>query len=116
MPIFTSDFRKIVRHIEISIRVEEILILDEATSALDAESEHLVQEALSVAMKGRTTLVIAHRLSTIRDADKIIVMSEGEIVESGNHKELMALGKVYSDLVKRQMELARQKNEIAPAS
>lgn len=67
-----------------------ILILDEATSSLDSESEKLVQEALETLMKGRTSLVIAHRLSTIRNADRILVVNEGEIRESGSHEELLA--------------------------
>jgi subfamily B ATP-binding cassette protein MsbA len=75
-----------------------ILILDEATSALDTESEYLVQEALDNLMKDRTSLVIAHRLSTIRNADKIIVLSKGEIKESGTHEELMLLGGIYNKL------------------
>lgn len=68
----------------------EILILDEATSALDSQSEKLVQDALDNLMKGRTSIVIAHRLSTIKNADKIIVMEKGQIIQEGNHEELMA--------------------------
>lgn len=67
----------------------QILILDEATSALDTESERLVQDALTNLMQGRTTLVIAHRLSTIKQADEIIVMQEGKIVERGKHVDLI---------------------------
>ena len=66
-----------------------ILILDEATSALDAESERLVQSALSNLMRGRTTLVIAHRLTTVRDADRIVVLDGGEVSEVGRHDELL---------------------------
>jgi subfamily B ATP-binding cassette protein MsbA len=73
----------------------EILILDEATSALDTESEKLVQEALDKLMENRTSLVIAHRLSTIKNADKIIVLSKGEIVETGTHEELMLRKGIY---------------------
>ena len=79
-----------------------ILILDEATSALDSESEKLVQEALEHLMKDRTTLVVAHRLSTIKHADLICVMHEGQIVESGSHDELYALGGYYTKLVDMQ--------------
>jgi subfamily B ATP-binding cassette protein MsbA len=72
-----------------------ILILDEATSALDTESEHEVQDALDILMKGRTTFVIAHRLSTIQNADRILVINEGRIIEDGSHKELMAKKQMY---------------------
>ncbi len=75
-----------------------ILILDEATSALDTESEKLVQEALENLMKNRTSIVIAHRLSTIKNADMICVFHEGEIVERGNHDELLALNGIYKKL------------------
>ena len=80
----------------------DLLILDEATSSLDTESEKLVQDALKRLMKERTTLVIAHRLSTIKDADEIIVLSEGEIVERGNHTDLVEKNGVYKTLINLQ--------------
>jgi ATP-binding cassette subfamily B protein/subfamily B ATP-binding cassette protein MsbA len=75
-----------------------ILILDEPTSALDARTEDLLLEALERLMKGRTTFIIAHRLSTIRRADSIVVIDEGEIVEMGTQRELLAAGGVYKRL------------------
>ncbi|MEJ2084887.1 MAG: ABC transporter ATP-binding protein [Acidobacteriota bacterium] len=82
-----------------------ILILDEATSSLDSENEALIQEGLQTLKRGRTTFVIAHRLSTIRNADQILVLQEGEIVERGNHGELLALGGVYRQLYERQYKI-----------
>jgi subfamily B ATP-binding cassette protein MsbA len=79
-----------------------LLILDEATSSLDASSEALVQEALDQLMRGRTTIVIAHRLSTILGANRILVMDQGQIVESGTHPELLACGGLYARLYERQ--------------
>jgi len=79
-----------------------LLLLDEATSSLDAESERLVQQALEVAMHGRTTIVIAHRLSTVKQADRIIVMEHGRIIETGNHASLIAQSGLYSQLAKLQ--------------
>ena len=79
-----------------------IMILDEATSALDTESERLVQQALENMMKNRTSIVIAHRLSTIQNADNIVVLSKGEIVEQGKHQELLAKKAVYYSLVEMQ--------------
>ena len=75
-----------------------LLLLDEATSALDANSERMVQAALESAMRGRTTLVIAHRLATVQQADKILVLEHGRLVEQGQHAELVKLGGVYAGL------------------
>ncbi len=82
-----------------------LLLLDEATSALDAESERLVQGALEVAMRDRTTLIIAHRLATVQRADRIIVMEQGKIVETGTHNSLVELGGVYATLAALQFNL-----------
>ncbi len=79
-----------------------VMILDEATSALDTESEKLVQKALENMMKNRTSVVIAHRLSTIQNADTIVVMQRGEIVEQGKHQELIAANGTYKKLVEMQ--------------
>ncbi|MBR4295542.1 MAG: ATP-binding cassette domain-containing protein, partial [Clostridia bacterium] len=80
----------------------KILILDEATSSVDTRTEMHIQQAMVNLMKNRTSLIIAHRLSTIRDADVIVVLSGGVIVESGNHEELLALGGEYSKLYSNQ--------------
>ena len=88
-----------------------ILILDEATSALDTESEQKVQQALEELMQGRTTLTIAHRLSTIKQANRIVVMDHGQIVEIGNHHELLAKGGRYADLY--QIQFAGQEQNPA---
>lgn len=100
------------------LRDTPVLLLDEATSALDAQSEVLVQEALEKLSKDHTTLVIAHRLSTVRDADKIVVMDKGRVVEQGTHTELLSQNGAYADLYNLQFstegptaeEAARTKN------
>ncbi|MFU8898326.1 MAG: ABC transporter ATP-binding protein, partial [Roseinatronobacter sp.] len=92
------------------LRDAPILLLDEATSALDAKSEAFVQEALNKLAAGRTTLVIAHRLSTVRNADQIIVMDRGCVVEQGTHVELLALGGVYARLYALQFGQQDQAN------
>jgi ABC-type multidrug transport system fused ATPase/permease subunit len=92
-----------------------ILILDEATSSVDAEAEYLIQQALDSVLKGRTALVIAHRLSTIQNADKIIALQEGRIVEIGAHHELLKRDGLYSQLYRRQLDLS-QMDELETAS
>ena len=86
------------------LRDSPILILDEATSALDAESEMLVQDALSTLMLNRTSFVIAHRLSTVRRADAIVVLERGRIVETGRHEELLSRGGAYAKLYELQLQ------------
>ena len=86
------------------LRNTPVLLLDEATSALDAQSEKVVQQALDRLAGGRTTLVIAHRLSTVRNADKIIVMDRGKVVDQGTHEELLERGGIYADLYRLQFQ------------
>lgn len=81
-----------------------MLILDEATSSVDTRTEVLIQQAMDNLMKGRTSFIIAHRLSTIRNADRILVMNQGDIVEQGKHEELLARGGFYAELYHSQFE------------
>ena len=84
------------------LKAPDVVVLDEATAHLDSENEAAVQEALAIALKGRTSIVIAHRLSTIRQADQILVIDDGEVVEQGTHEQLMAKAGLYADLHNRQ--------------
>ena len=84
------------------LRDAPILLLDEPTSALDAESEAVIKKALAELSKGRTTLVIAHRLATIREADIIVVLDQGRVVETGTHEELLAKTGIYAELFRLQ--------------
>ncbi len=86
------------------LRSPSIVVLDEATAHLDSESEELVQQALANALRGRTSIVIAHRLSTVRDADAIVVIEDGHVVEQGTHQDLLAAGGLYADLYETQFK------------
>ncbi|MEM1199421.1 MAG: ABC transporter transmembrane domain-containing protein [Pseudomonadota bacterium] len=97
------------------LRDAPILLLDEATSALDAEAETKVQKALDHLMKGRTTLVIAHRLSTVRNADRILVLDEGKVVDEGSHDELVKKGGLYARLASLQL-MDRGEDQPEPAA
>ncbi len=91
-----------------------ILILDEATSSVDTEAERIIQAAINRLVKGRTTFVIAHRLSTIVNADQIVVLEDGEVVERGTHKELMALNGLYKQMYEMQFEFPENDDEPPP--
>jgi ATP-binding cassette subfamily B protein len=93
----------------------EMLILDEATSSVDTRTEILIQEAMANLMHGRTSFIIAHRLSTIRNADLILVMNEGDIVEQGTHEELLERGGFYAELYNSQFEYGMAERDLVPA-
>jgi ATP-binding cassette subfamily B protein len=92
-----------------------ILMLDEATSALDTHTEREIQSALKLISQNRTTLVIAHRLSTVVDADEILVLDQGQIVERGRHEELLARGGAYAAMWNRQKEAAAAREKLKEA-
>ena len=98
--------RQLLNIARAAISKAPILVLDEATSSVDTRTEVLIQEAMDRLTKGRTSFVIAHRLSTIRNADLILVMKDGDVIESGNHDELMKQGGFYSELYNSQFEQA----------
>lgn len=98
--------RQLVTIARAMIQNAPMLILDEATSSVDTRTEVLIQNAMDKLMTGRTSFVIAHRLSTIRNADLILVMKDGDIIESGNHETLMAQNGFYADLYNSQFEQA----------
>ena len=93
----------------------KILILDEATSSVDTRTEVLIQEAMDRLMVGRTSFIIAHRLSTIRNADLILVMRDGDIVEQGNHEELLAQDGFYAELYNSQFEHTESEESASEA-
>ena len=99
--------RQLISFVRAMVYNPKIIVLDEATSSVDSETETLIQNAIEVMMKGRTSIVIAHRLSTIQNADRIIVLDKGEVKEIGTHKELLALEGFYANL--HQMQF----NEVA---
>ena len=98
------------------LKAPPILVLDEATSALDTYTEREIQAALERVSKGRTTLVIAHRLSTVVDADEILVLDKGVIVERGNHQSLLEAGGVYAALWNRQREVDEAQEKLRRAA
>ena len=95
---FSSGERQLISFARTLYMNPQILILDEATSHIDTETEEIIQKAMAVLQKGRTTFIIAHRLSTIQDADQILVLSEGRIVEQGQHADLIAHGGIYAQM------------------
>src|SRR5262249_53129911 len=95
------------------LKQPQILIFDEATSALDTKTEREIQTSLAEVAENRTTLVIAHRLSTVIDADQILVLDDGRVVERGRHRELLARGGVYASMWARQQEAAERALEPA---
>lgn len=99
----TKTFHQL-SHVNLHPGQMPMLILDEATSSVDTRTEERIQKAMDNLMKGRTSFVIAHRLSTIKDADVILVMKDGDIIEQGNHEELLAMNGFYANVYNSQFE------------
>ncbi len=97
-------FRSLVSFARAVLADPRIFVLDEATASIDTKTEALIQEAISTLLKDRTSFLIAHRLSTIRQADLILVVREGKIIERGTHQELMELGGYYAELYQNQFK------------
>lgn len=95
---FSSGERQLIAFARTLYSDPKILILDEATSHIDTETEEIIQHAMEVVKEGRTTFIIAHRLSTIQNADQILVLDQGRIIEHGKHEELVARGGVYAQM------------------
>ena len=100
--------RQLISFIRAYVHQTEVLILDEATSSIDSESEEMIKHATSVLTKDRTSIIVAHRLSTIKNADKILVIDKGEIVEEGNHQELLNKNSFYKKLYDFQFKSEQQ--------
>ncbi len=101
---FSAGQKQLLTIARAMVKDAPLLILDEATSSVDTRTEILIQKSMEKLMSGKTAFVIAHRLSTIKDADLILVMKDGDIIESGNHKELLAQNNFYAELYKSQFE------------
>ena len=98
--------RQLISFVRAMVQSPDILILDEATSSIDSETEEVIQQATEKLLKGRTSIVIAHRLSTIKNADRIMVLNKGEIIERGTHDQLIEKGGAYKKLYEIQYEVA----------